>query len=884
MEIKTFLNKFEGVQFSNYGVKLPRFAPPEKHYKELGLDKDTSNYEFLRKLCLQGFTKLKLDKDSPKYKEYADRVKHELETIQELGFVDYILLVWDVINFCKENDIAVGPARGSAAGSLVLHLIGVTKIDPIPYNLYFERFISKTRAKKQVVDGITYLDGKLMCDIDVDICYYNRKKVVEYLKEKFNGRISQILTTNTLSGKLLIKECGKIVGDKTEEEVKAVANMIPKQFGHVRDIEETHDGLMKDGKMKLEPVEVFVNWCRDNREIYEIALKLRDLIKNKSVHASGLLLSCDPLDESVPQEITYDKEGNKVLVASYTMEWTSLINIKLDILGNKSVSVVDDICKQLKISADDINPNDPFIYKHLNDLRTPHGIFQLEAETNLKVCQKVKPRNVEELSGVLALARPGALIFVSEYADYINSGVAGSIHPFFDDILGVTGGVCIYQEQLMRMVNKIGFTLDESELVRRVVGKKKVEEMAEWEDKVDKKIRGQKLDTDIGKVLWRVMDASKDYSFNKSHSLAYASLAAITVYLKFKHPKEFYLSLLKMTKHESKPLEEISKIYPELVYFGVQLLPPHILKSEMDFTMEGDNIRYGLLSIKGIGDSVIQKLNNFRNKYANKFEVFQAAKDAELSIGTLSVLIQAGALEDYKSSRAWTVLEAQLWWLLTDTEKRYALQYGEKFNYNLHKVVGYLRTLQNDKGKPVIPDKRYGTIRRNYSPFRAIWEKNCGANERFANWYYEKTLLGYSYHSRMVDVFREQFDKLIPISEIQDLPTNRKVSFVGTVAHVASGKSKKETNWVRFRIEDELEGYNTLIFNDTIENVILSNGSLPVKGNIVVVEGKKGEDSVMAWNVRVQDAKIYMRLAELKKENNNEEIDEEIVEEIVSPK
>ena len=506
--------KFIDLDLNIHGVRLPNFKPNKNiGIKVLGND----NLSFLNSLCNEGIKEIKSKVDADHFKEYVKRARHELATINELGFTDYMLLVWDVINFCKSNDIPIGLGRGSAAGSLVLYLIGVTKIDPIKYNLYFERFISKTRAKKQVVDGITYLDGNLMCDVDIDVCYYQRQKVLEYLEKKFKGKTSKILTLNTLSSKLLIKECGKIAGSKSETEMNTVSSMIPKVCGQVAPLDKARDDV-KD----------LDSWFKDNEEVYNIALKLRNLIKNKGVHPSGILLSYDKLDNSCPTELSSDKNP----VSGFDMNWVSLTNIKLDILGLRSVSVVDNACKEINIEIEDIDLDDNFIYQQLQDLKAPHGLFQIEADTNFRVCQKVKPRNLEELSAVLALGRPGALAFVDQYANYTNNDVAESIHPFFDDILSSTGGVCLYQEQMMRMANKVGFTLDESEILRRIVGKKKVKEVRQWKKKIREKVEknrlssewlGTKGSVDVGDVLWKVLEDSANYSFNKSHSIASVS-------------------------------------------------------------------------------------------------------------------------------------------------------------------------------------------------------------------------------------------------------------------------------------------------------------------------------------------------------------------------
>jgi DNA polymerase-3 subunit alpha len=327
--IKDFSDKFQDTELDIHGVRLPEFEIDLASKRHLGISEDASNYDFLRALSLNGFKTLNIDKTNKDYKKYVDRAKHELDTLKELGFIDYILLVWDVIHFCKTSDIPVGLGRGSAAGSLILYLVGVTRIDPVKYDLYFERFISKIRAKKQVVDGVTYLDGSLMCDVDLDICYYNRQKVLQYLENKFKGKTSKILTFNSLSGKLLIKECGKIVAEKPEQEMTMISSLIPKTYGQVKDISEAY-----------QEVEQFKEWCDQNKEAYKIALKLRDLIKNKGVHPSGVLLSYYDLETICPTEFSSDKE----VVSSFDMNWASVFNIKLDILGLRSVSVVDNVC------------------------------------------------------------------------------------------------------------------------------------------------------------------------------------------------------------------------------------------------------------------------------------------------------------------------------------------------------------------------------------------------------------------------------------------------------------------------------------------------------------------------------------------------------------
>ena len=404
----------------------------------------------------------------------------ELKILKDLGFIDYILLNWDILHFCQESDIPTGPGRGSAAGSLVLFLIGVTQVDPIKYDLFFERFVSKSRAKKIEKDGITFLDGSLLADVDNDIAYERRAEVIEYIKRKHPDRTCKILTLNTLSGKLCIKECGKIVGSYSEQEVNEVSDTIPKKYGKVLPLAQAY-----------EESEQFKEWVDDNEEVFKVARKIEGLNKNTGVHPSGIAISFYKLDEICPLQQTNDGE----LVSGYDMNWVSELMVKFDILGLRTLSVIYDVCKQLDFNMEAVNLEDKNIYKNLRkDFRHPQGLFQIEAFTNFNVCKKIGPKNLEQLSAVVAIARPGALEFTERYATYAKSGESQSVNEFFDDVLEYTGGIPLYQEQLMKMAVKVGFTLDEAEQLRRIVGKKKVSEMPKWKNKIEQKIVKNNLD------------------------------------------------------------------------------------------------------------------------------------------------------------------------------------------------------------------------------------------------------------------------------------------------------------------------------------------------------------------------------------------------------
>jgi DNA polymerase III subunit alpha len=858
----SFTDKFKSVDLEIHGVRLPSITIDKGHYKKFGVKEGVDNEEFLKSLARASFEKLDLKKGTPEYKTYVDRAKRELKIFKELGFVDYILLVWDVINFCVDEDIPTGLGRGSAAGSLILYLIGVTKLDPIEHGLYFERFVSKVRAKSTVHDGITYLDGSLMCDVDMDICYYRRHEVIKYLEDKFKGKTSKILTFNTLSSKLLIKEVGKVAGGMSEQEVNQISKLIPKDSGKVADIDKA-----------METEAELAQWFEDNPLLLDICHKLKNLNKNKGVHPAGQLVSYYPMEDLCPIELSSDKN----LVSSYDMGWVSMFTVKLDLLGLRGVSVIDDVCKEIGIKQEDIDLNDPIIYQSLQDLEGAQGLFQIEADLAFQVVNKVKPKSLEELSAVLALARPGAMAFIDQYALYTNTGTYEPIHEFFDDILKPTGGVCLYQEQLMRMVNKIGFTLEESEQVRRIVGKKKKKEMKLWEKKISDKIKEQNLDPAIATTLWDVAEASADYQFNKSHSLCYAAIAAITVYLKNTYPQQFFLSLLKMANHEPDPTNEIFKIQKEMHLFNLKLLPPSLSRSKLHFYADGQDIRYGLTSIKGISDKSASKLEGFRGEYPNKFSLFEAAIKAGINRGVLGALIQAGCFEENdeldtntiqaeiflgkRESRSYCVYQSQLWGVLTDREKVIALGLGEECDYSVVDVVKKMAVMKNAKGKDEIKKSRLKTIKENSANFTKIFEQNKKF-EALANWWYENKLLGYSYSSSLSDIYKET-QKVRYIKPIKDCKEGEEVVFAGIVYEKSKiTKSKKGKRYAKIMLKDEGADMKVMLFDPKLKDL----DRLPDVDEICLVKGRTIDDGlVFADVVSIQSAKIFTKLIDLKK-------------------
>ena len=837
------------------GVLLPEIKIPKPEYKKLNIPDTSSNFDFLKSLCEKGIESKKIS-SKKNYSKYKKRLSSELKILNDLGFIDYILLNWDILSFCHNNNIPTGPGRGSAAGSLVLYLIDVTYIDPVEHGLFFERFVSKSRAKKIEFEGKTYLDGSLLADIDNDISYEHRQSVIKYIENKHPSRTAKILTLNKLSGKLCIRECCKIFGNFTEQEANAVSSLIIKKFGITLPLSDNY----------IES-EDFKDWADKNPKIYNIALCIEGLNKNTGVHPSGIAICHQDISNICPIILT--KEGDPM--TGYDMNWVASLMVKFDVLGLRTLSVINDTCKSLGIDPFSIDINSPKLYDLLNQfIDTPHGLFQIEAETDFKVCKKVKPKNIEQLSAVLAIARPGALDFLDNYTEYVSSGNFQSVHSFFDEVLSYTGGIPLYQEQLMQMAVKVGFNLDEAEQLRRIVGKKKIKEMRSWKDKISKKIEKKKLPTEIGEILWRVAEDSANYSFNKSHSIAYSNISAITAYLKFNHPQNFFLSLLKMTSSEPNPQDEISKISRELKKFKIKLLPPHLYKSSLDFSIEGNDIRYGLKSIKGISSKSIESLQEFKKSIkGNKYEMFLLAKQCGINIGMLSALVQAGALSDTDSNRSKLVIEAQLFNILTPREQRIAMLFGEKYDYDLIKFIktSLSQNLIGDDNKIIIKESRYETIKKKYAPYLEIYNLNK-KSEKFANWFFENSLLGYSYSSKLTDIFKGVYRDLKNSMHYDEMAQRSSASFICIVDDVIKGVSRNGNEYLKIIMHDEFGCISGLFMDNRNEkrltNYLKSNKVVPEKNSIILMQGSKGEDIIFINHINVLDEKIYMKLHELK--------------------
>jgi DNA polymerase III subunit alpha len=487
----------------NCGVILPKIKVSKEELSSIddSLTEESSSYDILKALVKKGLREKGITSWHNR-QQYYDRAKQELETFDELGFTDYVLLNWDILKFCHENDIPLGFARGSCAGSLVLFLVRVTNVDPIANNLFFERFVSKSRAKKiYSKSGEEFLLGSLLPDVDTDISYEKRHLVIKYIEDKHKGRTAKILTFNTFSSKLCIREASKYFCEYNESQASEISDLIPKLHGVVEDLDKAYNESPK-----------FKDWADKNPLAYKNALKIVDLNKNSGQHPSGICICSELIDDVIPLQKT--KEGE--IISGYDMGGVSDLMVKFDILGLRTLTVAHNTCKKLGIKLEDIDVHDPFIYQILQDFRHPMGIFQLGAEVNKRVCQQARPASAEELSDVLALARPASLQFVDAYVEQKKNPIPLGLHKELDELLLSSKNVFLYQETILQCLHKVfKFPLEDAESLRRSISKKVQKEVDAWKEKIFEAAIREGISEESANYFWSAVEAAGAYSFNK---------------------------------------------------------------------------------------------------------------------------------------------------------------------------------------------------------------------------------------------------------------------------------------------------------------------------------------------------------------------------------
>ena len=609
-----------------FGVtKLPRFDVPAGY----------TAWEYLNKLCFEGLDKRYTDNKE----ELRNRLNYELGVIKDMGYVDYFLIVWDFIRYAREQGIIVGPGRGSAAGSLVSYTLGITKLDPIKYDLLFERFLNPERVS--------------MPDIDVDFCFERRQEVIDYVVEKYGkDQVVQIVTFGTMAARGVIKDVGRVM-DVPYVQCDTIAKMIPQELN-----------ITIDKAMKANPeLKKIYETDETVRKLIDMSRRLEGLPRHTSMHAAGVVISQKPVMEYVP--LSRGSDGS--LVTQFTMTTLEELGLlKMDFLGLRTLTVIQNAEKLVRrdkgidLDMDKIDYEDKKVYGMLGAGKT-EGVFQLESTGMKNFMKELKPGNLEDIIAGLSLYRPGPMDFIPQYIKGKNN--PDEIHydcPELEPILKATYGCIVYQEQVMQIVRSLGgYTLGRSDLVRRAMSKKKASVMEKErqnfvygneEEGVPGCIHRGISEKTANKIYDDMIDFAK-YAFNKSHAAAYAVVSYQTAFLKYYYPVEYMAALMTSVIHNPSKVAEYILSSRKM---QIEILPPDINFGESEFSADHGAIRYGLSAIKSLGAPMIRAIVEERKengKYQSLRDFIERMSGRELNKRAIENLIKAGALDQVAGNR-----------------------------------------------------------------------------------------------------------------------------------------------------------------------------------------------------------------------------------------
>ena len=709
------------------------FTFGELHLPEFNAPDGLTNTKYLRKLCEQGLSERYPEASAEEKKELQQRLDYELGTIEKMGYVEYFLIVWDFINYAKQNGIMVGPGRGSAAGSIVAYTLRITDIDPIKYSLIFERFLNPERVS--------------MPDIDIDFCYERRGEVIDYVTEKYGeDKVCQIITFGTMKAKQAVRDVGRVL-NVSYPETDAIAKAIPFSLKMTIDLAlETSPEL----KAKYENEET-------TKKVIDMARAIEGMPRHASTHAAGVVISKDSIDEYVPLYLA-DK-GLSTQFNMTTIEELGLL--KMDFLGLRNLTIIRDALEMIEadyevtIDFSSMDYDDPAVYEMIASGNT-QGIFQLESGGMTQFMKNLKPDCFEDIVAGISLYRPGPMASIPTYID--NKKHPGNIeylHESLEPILSVTYGCLVYQEQVMQIVRDLGgYSYGRSDLVRRAMGKKKMDVMLQEKEYF---ING-KLDDDgnveiagcirngvpekTAEEIFNQMVSFAEYAFNKSHAAAYAVVAYETGYLKAHYTVEFMAALMTSVMGDS---DSIAKYMRNCTEMGIEVLPPDINESQKKFSVVDGKIRFGLLGVKNVGEGAIDAIIEARQTKGRPEDIFRFIENIDIhkvNKKAVESLIKAGALDCLNENRAAHLAVYESMMESAQSSARNNIE-GQMSLFQLN-----ADTMQESRSMNVLPDVR-----------------NFGQDILIAQ---EKEMLGVYITSHPLDEYADRIEQLVTVTS-QDL-------------------------------------------------------------------------------------------------------------------
>jgi len=742
------------IDTSGKNVKLPIFPRPD------GFETD---FEYLRYLALEGIHH-RYKRPTPGIEE---RLNRELGTIKKVGLSGYFLIVREIINFAREQGIPVGPGRGSAVGSLVLYSLGITDVDPIRFNLIFERFLNPERIS--------------LPDIDADFGDTRRDEVIDFIKKRYGEEnVTQVITFGTMQARAVVRDVGRVMGISYNE-VDRIAKLIP--------FHKTIDETLRD-------VKEFKNLIESNnkyKELIEIAKKLEGLARHPATHAAGVVITPTQLIEYVPLFKSPDRGEISTQYAKNSLEDIGIL--KMDILGLRTLTVIDETLKQTGMRLENIPYDDAMTYNLLKKGETT-GVFQLESQGMQEILRNFQPECFEDLIAVIALYRPGPMANLNLQKMIENKKNPSKIkylHPLLEPVLKETYGMILYQEQVIQIASRIaGFSFAEGDILRRAMGKKIPELMNETREKFIAGAVKNRISNGLAEKIFNKVAPFAGYGFNKSHAAAYAVVAYQTAYLKCHKPLEFFTSLLNSEIDNTKRL---SILIREIGRSKIEVLLPDINKSNYEFKIDGSNISYGLGALKNLGKPIVDMIvkERSRGEFKSFYDFLRRLKN--LSKKSLEILVKAGAFSTFEPN-------------------------ANKLLNHIKKEEFYEGNQQSLFGAPEISQ-----------------EKGPQSLERYDKPLFEKESFGFYFSKHPLERFQEEYNVLgiTPITKLNTIKDGENIAIGGIIAQKRLKKDKNNRNYAIISLEDFDGSIDIFVFSELFErnfNLLKPDIPLIIKGKI----------------------------------------------------
>jgi len=768
--------------------------------------------------------------------DYEQRLERELAIIQQMKFPGYFLIVWDFIRYAKERGIPVGPGRGSAAGSLVSYALGITDIDPLQHELLFERFLNPERVS--------------MPDIDIDFCMNRRGEVIDYVTQKYGrDNVAQIITFGTMAAKAAIKDVGRAM-DIPYADVDRIAKMVPTQLNitleqAIEDSPQLREAIEKDGQI---------------RELFQTARRLEGLVRNSGVHAAGVVISPRPLTDLVPLHRTKNDE----IVTAFDMVAIEKMGLlKMDFLGLTTLTILTDAMKLIEqthgkdagmpilsseenwprpipLKLDDIPLEDQKTYEKVFHSGLTSGVFQFESHGMRDVLRKYKPNSIEDLTALNALYRPGPIQggMIDDFVDRKHGRKKVEYElPELQEILQETLGVIVYQEQVMQIANRLaGYSLGEADLLRRAMGKKKAEEMAQQRERFVEGAAQRKYPPKKIEKIFDLMAQFAGYGFNKSHSAAYALLAYHTAYLKTHYPVEFMAALLTSVTGST---DDVVKYINECREMGISVEAPDINVSDANFTPHGENIRFGLAAVKNVGGNAIESIVAARKKLGRFTSIFEFCENVDLRLlnkRVLESLIKSGAMDSLgRRAQLMAVLDKAM------EQAQKTQRDAESGQHGLFGVFQQEEPETSNDRLPNIPD----------------WDEHTRLTA-------EKEILGFFITGHPLEKYKDKLQDLqaLNVEEIAAMTksTGKDETIVtaGIISNVRVLKSKKGDFYAQANLEDMSGSIDMIVFPEAFKRIgekVKLEVPVLVKAGVRIEEGANPKITA-AEIMPLEDAKV----------------------------